>query len=186
MLRGWNTPADLCRDFGKGDLKASDELFNYLYRLIASKYQKSLSLEDCEDIAQETLIDALENLSKIEEPKFFLTWISKIAFNKAFHLCKRRGTGEDRRETELITEIPDKDDFVRQDSIAQVIWRLSLSQEMKQLKPNELEALRLTKIENLSYEEAAKKSSRTKDSIAQAVSGACRKLRKVFGDRRVD
>lgn len=74
----------------KGDSLAFTELMKrhkvYLYKIAYSYIkdeQKAL------DILQETTIKGIINLSKLKEPKFFKTWITRILINIAIDYSKK-------------------------------------------------------------------------------------------------
>lgn len=177
MVHGWQSATELYKRFRAADSKAAADVFECLYKFIYGKFQNSLNEQDCEDIAQNTLLDALDQAEQLLDPENFVAWIKRIAFHKACTLCKQRRTDGSLREIPLTTEIDDIDE-----SIEQATWRISLNQELQSLSDNEFEAFILTKYEKYSYAEAAKMTGRSVHSIAQAASGACKKLRKALGD----
>lgn len=176
MPQGARSSAEQYQRFKADDSGIYDELFNLLFGYLVFKYKEHLDPQDYEDIAQETLIDALDTVHQVKTPDAFIGWLKKIAMNKASGVWKTR-SNPNRHEIRQIEELREKEN-----RIDQIIEDVSLNQKMKALTSNEAEAFQLTKMDGWTYKEAAELTGRTKESIAQAVSGACKRLRQTSGD----
>jgi RNA polymerase sigma-70 factor (ECF subfamily) len=64
------------------------ELFSPMIYTAIYKICKNPAVAD--DLLHDTFIDALENLAQIQDDKFFLAWLKKIAFNNTFNYIKRQ------------------------------------------------------------------------------------------------
>ncbi len=76
--------------------------FNELYHSYAAPvfyylYSRVHNVADAEDLTSQTFITALENLSKLRDPRKFASWVFTIARNKArdfFRKSRRRPTAD--------------------------------------------------------------------------------------------
>jgi RNA polymerase sigma-70 factor (ECF subfamily) len=82
-----------CQEFGQAIARYS------------RRFANSLSPEEIEDIAQVTLIGAIEGLEKFQSNSSLKTWVLRIAHHKLVDAV-RRGGSRDRRET-VFAEMPE-------------------------------------------------------------------------------
>jgi RNA polymerase sigma-70 factor (ECF subfamily) len=98
-----------CRDEGellarcrRGESGAWDELFDRYYAAAARfifQLSADISLEDVEEISQETFLAVIKNLASFQGQSQFQTWLFRIAANKARDYWERqravkRGSGQ--------------------------------------------------------------------------------------------
>lgn len=76
-----------------GNSDAFAELYGLTYKHIynyAAHYLKDEYL--AQDAVQETYIQALRNIRKINDPCLFVAWINQIAFHTCFDICKKQNS----------------------------------------------------------------------------------------------
>jgi RNA polymerase sigma-70 factor, ECF subfamily len=81
----------------RGDAQAWNELFDRHYAATARfVYQlaSDLTLEDAEEIAQETFLSVIQNLTSFKENSQFQTWVFCIAANKARDFREKRNAAK--------------------------------------------------------------------------------------------
>ena len=87
----------------KGDASAADALVDlYWKRLYAFSYRLTLNANDAEDITQETLLRALNNIQKYKPEERFKAWLFRIATN--LFVDQRKG----RRSRDVSTDDVEK------------------------------------------------------------------------------
>jgi len=75
----------------EGDSKAFEELYAHYYDKIFALARMTMRNEaDCEDILQETFINAWKNLHKLSNPAGFNTWLQKITLNLCYGLLRKK------------------------------------------------------------------------------------------------
>jgi len=83
----------LIEDYFKGDEKSLEALIQrYLKPIYSFTYRYVNTLQDAEDITQETFVKAWKNLKKFDQNKSFKTWIFFIAKNIAIDFLKKKKT----------------------------------------------------------------------------------------------
>lgn len=60
---------------------------NSLYRLAKSILANE---EDCGDAIQEAIFHAYQNIGKLQKPKFFQTWISRILIHECYQILRQK------------------------------------------------------------------------------------------------
>lgn len=65
-------------------LKYQDRIYNVILKICANP-------EDAAELAQETFVKVIENISKFEARSSFYTWVFRIAVNLTLNYCKRTG-----------------------------------------------------------------------------------------------
>lgn len=92
----------LVRQAQKGKKEALETLFlmekEYLYKM-AFLYMKDK--EDALDLVQESILQCILNLKKLEKPEFFRTWMTRILINCARQEWRKRGRYDVAEEPEL-------------------------------------------------------------------------------------
>lgn len=97
-----------------GDLESFETLVNlYAKRIFHIAYKIVESIQDAEDVLQETFLKAFENLAKFRGESSFYTWIVQIAVNAALQRVKKR-----RPQTVSLDGLYGDDDFRPQQIVA--------------------------------------------------------------------
>lgn len=86
--------SELVQKAKAGDFEAFSKLVDQNKgRIYALAIKMTTNQEDAEDIVQETLIKAIDNIDKFREESSFGTWLYSIALNQArAHLAKQKQT----------------------------------------------------------------------------------------------
>ena len=81
----------LVRAFRNGDMDAFEALVSHHERRIYGLARRITgSVEDAQDVTQQTFISALRNLSRFREAATFATWLTTIAANAALKVVRKR------------------------------------------------------------------------------------------------
>ena len=99
---------ELIQRVQRGDSEAIEAFCQEFGQAIARysrRFANTLSQEEIEDIAQVTLIGAIEGLEKFKSNSSLKTWVLRIAHHKLVDAV-RRGGSRDRRET-VFAEMPE-------------------------------------------------------------------------------
>ena len=134
---------------------------------------------DVEDVLQDTQLRALESIGRFVwrgEDSFF-RWLCVIAQHLIWNASKKRS----RRETRLVVEPPGpgmspSTDMRRKERLDR------LEQSLRNLRPDEREAVRLSRIEGLRIREVAERMDRPESTVQSIIARALKKLRDSFGD----
>lgn len=83
--------AELVAKFKDGDISAYDELYEKTQRMVYAICLGILDNEDdAFDIMQDTYLHVYNKLHTLQDNKAFISWLKKIASNKALDLCRKR------------------------------------------------------------------------------------------------
>ena len=81
----------LIRKAIQGDSDAFEQLLiEHSDRLYRTAYLYVRNREDALDVVQETAYKAFSSISQLRNEQFFLTWLTKILINCAYHVQKKR------------------------------------------------------------------------------------------------
>jgi RNA polymerase sigma factor (sigma-70 family) len=111
-----------------------------------------------EDISQEALIQALQNLDKLREPAAFLSWLFQIARN-AFLVHLRKNKGEVPTDT---GELPEPESPGPSTDSDEKIW---VRDGLNSLDPDDRAILLMIDSEGLSYREVAESLKITENAL---------------------
>lgn len=148
----------------QGDTKAFDELITrHRERIYMHAYHMLRSEDDAVEIAQETFIRAWKSLARFDGKASFSSWLYRIATNATIDLCRRR---KSHPEVE-VDEGPMKVDPASQTtphmgeapgvSVDRAEIRRRVEAAMLELSPEHRAVVVLKEIDDLSYEEIARR-----------------------------
>ena len=131
--------------------------FTELYRRNATNvfyylYSRVRNVADAEDLTSQTFVTALENLSRLRDPRKFTPWVFSIARNKAFDYFRRsqrRPTVDYEEELESVKAVEVTLSQTDQDRLC------DLESLISRLSPLEQEYLRLRIVADLPFAEIA-------------------------------
>ena len=133
------------------------------FRLLVERYERMVrsviyrlvgSMQDVEEIAQETFVTAFENLMLYAAEARFSTWLCQIALNKsrdALRARRRRDEAVDIDGIELPSDADGPEDVFEQRQRSAQLQRV-----LSQLKDRDREVIVLKYLSGLSYEEIAR------------------------------
>jgi len=157
----------------QGDSGAFEQLIQQNQRMIHSLcYRMTGSLDDADDLAQETFIRAYQQIASFHGDSRFSSWIYKIAINQCLNFRKSRER-QDRLQKEWAEEGrgPSGEEDKRSESVQFALMKL---------KPKQRAAVVLTAYEGLSHAEAAKVLRCSEATISWRVFAARGKLKRLL------
>ncbi len=166
--------ANWARQTSEGDLRNAENLANYLRQLLVRRFlQLGLQHEESQELAQECLIDVLQNLAKFDSERSALgTWVSGFA-RTAIRSWRRKEYG--RRQSEITydvaPEVPVADSNISE-------LENSMSATLRKLNVIDQELLHMRFNLGLSFEEIAERSNLTSVNARKRLSRAVDRLRR--------
>jgi RNA polymerase sigma-70 factor (ECF subfamily) len=159
------------RDSQNGDHAAFAALIKNHQRMIhALTYRMTGSLADAEDLAQETFVQAYQQIGRFRGEAAFSSWLYRIAVNRCLNWRKR-----ERRREEVYTEWGGQDPAgaAPDDNAARQVQEALL-----RLDPKQRAAVILTIYEGRNHAEAARMLGCSETTVSWRVFAAKRKLRR--------
>ena len=173
--------AELVVQAQKGSSDAFAELYAATYRRqyqFACKYVKDIFL--AQDILQETYILVLKNLSKLKNPRLFVSWINQITF----HVCFDYNEKYKIQSNELNNESIDLNcnPFSHASNPEELFEDLSSKQEIMDrilsLPPNEAQAIILKYYNDMKLEDIAMAMDVSRSSVKRYVASGLKALKR--------
>lgn len=148
--------ATLVKRVQKGDEEAAAALVSAVQgSLFKFCLFTSRKREIAEDLCQETLIKALQNISKLENPATFMAWLYQIAKNLYVDLTRSAAYRKNVGEEELIDAAGDSD-----------LEAVVLVQKiLADFEPEDQFLLLLIELGGCSYKEAAEQAGMSEDAV---------------------
>jgi RNA polymerase sigma-70 factor, ECF subfamily len=162
------------RNSQHGDHAAFEALIARHQRMIHSlTFRMTGSMEEAEDLAQETFIHAFRHLNAFRGDAKFSSWLYRIAINLCLNWKKKSA----RHEQFLGAWSQEQSDEPSHDNrqIEQV------QEALLKLKPKQRAAIILTIYDGLSHAEAAKVLGCSETTVSWRIFAAKRKLKKMLG-----
>ena len=145
------------------------ELQSAIDRYLRARFGDADLVEEC---VQESLLAVHRARDSYDPKRRFRPWLFTIVRHKAIDMLRRRGVRE------VVRPDPDVVDATADPGNAPPTKRLEAAQLLKDLEPKYRDALWLTKIEDLSIEEAARRAGITPSAMKTRVHRAIRLVRK--------
>lgn len=166
--------ANWARQTSEGDHRNAEQLAGYLRSLLMKRFQQlGLNSDESQELAQECLIDVLQNLAKFDSDRSALgTWVSGFA-RTAIRSWRRREYG--RRTSEMGYDIAP--DVAAQDAQLLEVEN-SMSSSLKKLSVLDQELLYMRFNLGLSFEEIAARADMTSVNARKRLSRAVERLRR--------
>lgn len=167
----------------KGDIGAFQKIYdlfsrkvlNFIYRMVAS-------IEEAEDLTQETFITVYQKLGSLKDDAKFEPWLFRIARNYVYQKYRRRTPAtvsvdlrdeEGRSVAELVDERKDPQEAFQAGELERVVQKVIID-----LPEKYREVFVLSAIQNLSYQEIAEIVGRSLPSIKTDIHRARLQVRK--------
>ncbi|MGA2261720.1 MAG: sigma-70 family RNA polymerase sigma factor [Acidobacteriota bacterium] len=140
----------------------SRKVLNFIYRMVAS-------IEEAEDLTQETFVTVYQKLGSLKDDAKFEPWLFRIARNYVYQKYRRRTLTmvsvdlqdeEGRSATELVDERKDPQEAFQAGELERVVQKVIVD-----LPEKYREVFVLSAIHNLSYQEVAEIVGRSLPSI---------------------
>ncbi|MCX6087906.1 MAG: RNA polymerase sigma factor [Caldiserica bacterium] len=160
---------EIIKRFKNGDDAAFEELYKgtvrYIYSIV---YAYLLSKEDAEDVVQNTYLKIYALRKRIDDEKFLMAYMKRIAINYAFKMMRKR-------QTLKIAEPVSNDPEVKE----------TAEEVLKNLEPQERLIMTLFYMDNASIKEICLLTGEKEGTIKSKLSRARDKLREVIANERV-
>ncbi|MCM2276689.1 MAG: RNA polymerase sigma factor [Oligoflexia bacterium] len=131
-----------------------------------------------EDLCQEVLVKALKQLSKLDDPAKFTSWIMRIAKNQFLDEVRRPGHTQELLEVEREDGVPMRETADTGATPADV--SMEVREALEKLKPDDRMLLVMIDIEEWSYAEAAEIISVSENAVRSRLHRARNAFLKVF------
>ena len=152
--------------FGVLVARYRDRLARYATRLLGS-------VEDAEEVVQDTFVRAYRALGRCEDPARFGSWLFSILINR----CRTAG-GRSTRRTRTVTS---DETAVLAASVDPTVdrsaWREEIERALQRLDADQREAFVLKHVEELSYEEISEMTGVGISALKMRVKRACDRMR---------
>jgi RNA polymerase sigma-70 factor (ECF subfamily) len=152
----------------------------HLRRVFLQIYRVVRNVADAQDLAQETLIKALQRQDQLKDDQKAAQWLSRIATNTAIDFIRRSSRVS-------FSEIEDYQPS-REDSPETLVLRSEhqdyLADGLRLLSPRERAALILRDVEDLPAEEVARRLDCSKATVRSHIANARNKLKKYVEGRK--
>ena len=162
----------------KGSSDAFAELYAATYRRqyqFACRYVKDIFL--AQDILQETYILVLKNLSKLKNPRLFVSWINQITFHVCFDYNEKFKVQSSELNNESIDLIP-----IKFSNPEELFENLSSKQEIMDrilsLPPNEAQAIIMKYYNDMKLEDIAMAMDVSRSSVKRYVASGLKALKR--------
>lgn len=175
------TDEELARLAGSGSHAGFEELvYRYSGRLFHFLRERTGSIEDAEDLVQETFVKAYRNIERYDPAWKFSTWLYTIGTRLAVSAYRSR-----RPEELRLTEVSDsvdpqdvQDQLIRQED-SENLWTLA-----RELKPDRYRALWLRHVEGMTVKEIAAVMKKTQIHVRVLLHRARSQLAKQLAHTR--
>lgn len=164
-----------------GDAPAYRDLLREMTKYLRAYYRRRLidGSADVEDLVQETLIAVHTRRASYDTSQPFTAWAYAMARYKLVdHLRKAR--------VRAAVPLEDRDDMFAEDVQAQAEAARDVEQLLAVLPPRHQEAIRLTKLDGLSVDEAASRTGQSAAATKVGVHRGIKKLRALLNIREPD
>lgn len=173
----------------KKNKKAFNQLYNIYKNIVyRSLYQKGISYQDCEDLAQDVWLKIASRISQLKEPGKFNFWLNTLITNIVIDYKRKKtrqreadcislnqeGLGFGETDSELLPIIEDK--------ISDEIDAKDVLQQLRKLKRHDsfIQAVFLYAQQNCEYIDLAKKLKVEVGTIKSRIARGKQKIIKLF------
>ena len=120
------TDAELIGRTRRGDRAAAQRLVERHRRMVTrTAYQALGNVDDANDVAQETLVVALQTLSALREPDKFPAWLRQLTLSQCIDYRRRRGTRRLGEPITALNEAGEEADYAERLAVRQSLAHLS-------------------------------------------------------------
>lgn len=156
----------------QGDKKAFDRIAREWYpKILNYVYRATFNMELATEITQITMVQSYFKLQQLREPRYFATWIYKIATNLIFdHL-------RDKQREPLAL-----DDIVEPSFTPNWETKLAIQQALSQLSDKERTVVVMKIYENMKFREIAEVLNEPESTIKTRLYNGLKKLKQILED----
>ena len=163
-----------------GELSAFDQLYKrYFSRLYRFAFSLLKSVEDTENIVQDTFLSLLENIHRIEKDTSVKYYIFTIAHNLTISLFRKKA--KENKYIEYLKSIQsgEQEEIYSEDDQKDLISKANMI--INQLPERQREVYLLHKVDKLKYKEIAEKLDISVNTVENHFSRALRMIRGKIG-----
>lgn len=159
--------------FQSGSYPAYEVLFQRHSSRVVTYLAKKTSLSQAQDLTQEVFLKLLKTKNQYNSKYPFLPWLFTITRNLLLDEYKKAESKISSRSVndEVLNQMP-----AHQES-SQENPTYDLTEALKQLPPNQQEAIKLRYLQDWSFEEISTKLSTTEANVRQLISRGLKKLK---------
>ena len=153
-----------------------NKVYNYACHYLRDTYA-------AQDAVQETYIRALKNINSINEPKLFVSWLNKIAFNVCFDMVQSSNKDATPTDDDIISQILDPNEASNPE------YRTQIKNEYKRLYEaldalpfKEQQAVKMKFFNGMKLEDIAKTLGTSRSSVKRYIASGEELLRRSMKD----
>lgn len=145
------------------------------YRGRLARYATRLlgSVEDAEEVVQDTFVRAWRAIERCEDPARFGSWLFSILINR----CRTAGGRSSRRQRTVTSDEAAVLAASVEPSVDRSAWREEIERALARLDEDQREAFLLKHVEELSYEEISEMTGVGISALKMRVKRACDRMR---------
>jgi RNA polymerase sigma-70 factor (ECF subfamily) len=143
-----------------------DRLARYATRLLGS-------VEDAEEVVQDTFVRAYRAIGRCEDPARFGSWLFSILVNR----CRTAGGRSTRRSRTVTSDETAVLAASVEPTVERSAWREEIDRALARLDEDQREAFLLKHVEELSYEEISEMTGVGISALKMRVKRACDRMR---------
>lgn len=132
---------------------------------------------DAEDVTQEVLLRVVEGLASYDTRRPFWPWLRAIARNEVHRALRRKARATAAEEVFLVESQRPDDTYTPQDLSD---TRQAVQVALFHLTQDQKQAVRLTQLDGLSFQEAAAEMSRSEAAVKMLVERGLQNMRKTL------
>jgi len=153
-----------------------NKIYNYACHYLRDTYA-------AQDAMQETYIKALKNIHNISEPKLFVSWLNKIAFNVCFDMVRKNSNDAQPTDDEIISQILDPKDYNNPEVNTQKKMEYKrLHEALEKLPFKEQQAIKMKYFNGMKLEDIATTLGTSRSSVKRYIASGEELLRRSLKD----
>lgn len=153
-----------------------NKVYNYARHYLKDSYM-------AQDAVQETFIRALKNINNLNEPKFFISWLNKIAFNVCFDMARKQVGEALPTDDDIMCSILDPEERSNPETNAQINSAYArLHKAIDSLPLKEQQAVTMKYFNKMKIEDIAKTLGASKSTVKRYIQAGEDELRRIMKD----
>ncbi len=171
----------------RSDQEALNELFNAFYNDVYYFALKTVKDEELAcDVTQETFVEIINTLDKLEEPAAFVKWMKQITYHQCTRYFKKKKdvlVDEDEEgNTVFDTLKEEKAEFIPEEALDQAEFKKTIMDMIDELSPEQRAALMMFHFDELSLKEIAQIQGVSENTVKSRLNYARKGIKKSVED----
>lgn len=178
--------AMLVRRAQAGDSNAFAELYTATYQQqyrYAYKYLKDEHL--AQDALQETFINALRNIKRLQNPQLFVAWLNRINFRTCYDLSKHADKNRTEAYDEERVEDIHADSGYPDDEIIEIDSRKYILRQVMNLPLTESQVILMKYYQNMGNDDIAEAMNISRSTVKRSLKSGKDRLARLLSDFRM-